>query len=98
MSEYLTCDVPGCDHTETVPVITEELVGKPCPKCGADLLTQPDYDHWVRAVRPGIAAMVDLGIVAIGSPHSPPEQRIRVNYHDGELRIKAPTQPREGEP
>lgn len=55
--EFLKCDAAYCDHVEEVPEITEGMVGKPCPLCGANLLTQEDWDQWkvmvamVRAVQ-----------------------------------------------
>lgn len=43
-SFFLKCDAPGCLHQEPCDAITEQLIGKPCPKCGADLLTREDFD------------------------------------------------------
>lgn len=42
--QSLKCDAEGCDHVETVQDITADLIGKPCPKCGANLLTKDDYE------------------------------------------------------
>ena len=39
MSNFLQCDEEDCDHVETVEALTSGLVGKLCPKCGANLLT-----------------------------------------------------------
>lgn len=41
---FLKCDAPGCDHKEAVPDILPEYIGKPCPKCGASLCTQEDFE------------------------------------------------------
>ncbi len=42
----LRCDVPGCgyqtDYAETWETIAD-CIGRPCPKCGASLLTAEDY-------------------------------------------------------
>jgi len=46
MSEHLNCDAEGCNHVEQVGTITEEMVGLPCPKCGANLLTAEDWEAW----------------------------------------------------
>lgn len=43
MNQFLKCDEPNCDHHEDVETITEDMIGKPCPKCGANLLTQKDF-------------------------------------------------------
>jgi len=43
LSKGLKCDAPGCSHREDVLEITEALIGKPCPKCGASLLTKEDF-------------------------------------------------------
>jgi hypothetical protein len=36
----LKCDAPGCDYREELVIPSVDLVGKPCPKCGASLLTE----------------------------------------------------------
>lgn len=46
MSEVLNCDAQGCDHVEPVGKITADMVGVPCPKCGANLLTEDDWRNW----------------------------------------------------
>jgi hypothetical protein len=42
----IKCDAPGCDFKDpTVSFDNYKLwLNKPCPKCGANLLTQADYD------------------------------------------------------
>lgn len=44
----LKCD--SCDYTDmSVPFSDyEKSIGKPCPKCGASLLTQEDYDTCIQ--------------------------------------------------
>lgn len=39
---FLKCDAEGCDHQERAQ-ISREHIGRPCPKCGANLLTEEDY-------------------------------------------------------
>jgi hypothetical protein len=46
MSEVLNCDAPGCGHVEEVGTITGEMVGMPCPSCGANLLAEEDWQAW----------------------------------------------------
>ena len=43
---FLQCDAPGCDHVEQVDGISEEHIGKECPKCGANLLTEEDFEDF----------------------------------------------------
>lgn len=42
----LQCDNPNCDWSDmSIPFSEyEKCIGKPCPKCGENLLTQEDYD------------------------------------------------------
>ena len=86
MYEFLKCDAPGCDHRELFEELTADLIGKPCPKCGASLLTQHDFDIWVGRFRPAIEIGKKLGVLidadsATGMP-------ISVSYHDGVTTIK----------
>lgn len=40
----IKCDAEGCDYTEQVaPEDYTKYINKPCPKCGANLLTYDDY-------------------------------------------------------
>lgn len=42
----LKCDAAGCDYTYVFNKVDtyEKYLNAPCPKCGANLLTQEDYD------------------------------------------------------
>lgn len=44
----LRCDAPGCGYLDPVPELTPEYlmanIGRPCPKCGASLLTKEDAE------------------------------------------------------
>lgn len=40
----LKCDAEGCGYEETVDEISESNIGKPCPKCGSNLLTTGDFE------------------------------------------------------
>lgn len=42
----LKCDAPGCGHHESADLDLAKsgaLIGKPCPSCGASLLTKEDH-------------------------------------------------------
>lgn len=82
--EFLKCDADGCDHIETVPVVSEGLIGKPCPKCGADLLTREDYDGHT-------AIIASIKILNDALPSSGDEAErvpLRVNPHAGKINIE----------
>ena len=87
MGEFLKCDADGCDHVESVTEITEAMVGMPCPKCGASLLTQSDWDAWRLVFRPGIDLARDLGLMTTDVEPGTPGA-VRVHYHDGELNVR----------
>lgn len=42
----LKCDAPGCDFRDETILAEdyEKWVNAPCPKCGANLLTQEDFE------------------------------------------------------
>jgi hypothetical protein len=42
----LKCDTRGCDFRDDEVTFEQypKSIGRPCPKCGASLLTQEDYD------------------------------------------------------
>ena len=43
---FLQCNSPGCKHVEFHKVLTQEHVNKPCPRCGANLMTPEEFrDH-----------------------------------------------------
>lgn len=48
----LQCDNPNCDYEDmSVPFSDyEKSIGKPCPKCGENLLTQEDYDKVMQMI------------------------------------------------
>ena len=60
---YLVCDAEGCDYKGDHGELRQELVGTPCPKCGADLLTQRDFEDGMR-LKEEIDLLVKLGILS----------------------------------
>ena len=41
----IKCDAPSCDYRDDDAVFdADKYLNSPCPKCGASLLTQEDYD------------------------------------------------------
>lgn len=49
LDDLITCDTIDCgfvikNENKTVDVDIKEYLNMPCPRCGANLLTQKDYD------------------------------------------------------
>lgn len=82
----LKCDAPGCGHVEQVAEMTADLIGKPCPSCGANLLTQEDYEA-------GQAMLDVLKVFDVLGAFAPPGTvkegvtRVSVNPHAGGMNI-----------
>lgn len=92
MADFLKCDADGCDHREVVGLITADMVGRSCPKCGANLLTQGDYDIYVGLFWPMMEAMEEAGLSRPATEADMIEGKglLSVNYHEGELRVRFP--------
>ncbi|WP_340265427.1 hypothetical protein [Sphingobium mellinum] len=83
---FLQCDAQGCGHREENDELREDQIGKPCPKCGASLLTREDYDVYVSRIKPMFDMMKALGLLV--DPESGEGQPISVHYHDGATTIR----------
>jgi hypothetical protein len=61
----LKCDGPACDyHDPTIKLEDYEAhINAPCPKCGAPLLTQADYDQ-VQQILSLVATINDMPSVS----------------------------------
>ncbi len=92
----LRCDAPGCDHAESIDVTDRppgpEYVNKPCPKCGANLLTARDHADYLvfhammMRVNAAVGPMSDAEVAAAeaaGDVHD-----ITVNPHAGDLNLE----------
>ena len=88
MPEFLKCDAPGCDHVEDVEAISRDLIGKPCPKCGADLLTAADCETWLAMVQPGIELAKALGLFVDRAPTEDDQALVRLHLHDDTFTAK----------
>jgi hypothetical protein len=84
MPEFLKCDAAPCDHVEFVEVIDESLIGKPCPKCGANLLTEADCRVWLDVIQQGIKLAESLGLVVDRQPAAD-QALLRIGFHDATL-------------
>lgn len=84
VSIELKCDAPGCDHIETIEAISPGLVGKPCPKCGASLLTEDDLKSGLM-----IEALASLVNGMVGNVEPSGEvMHVGINPHNGDWNIK----------
>ena len=64
----LKCDADGCDYKDMNINDYEQYVNAPCPECGANLLTEADYEL-VKV----LAGVVDTLNEKYPPPHDPNE-------------------------
>ena len=74
----LKCDAPDCDYRDDDIRVEEyeSYLGKPCPKCGANLLTEAD----LAAVKAIMSAVDWLNKVVPPGPDDSPVARIKVSF------------------
>lgn len=84
---FLKCDTAGCDHVEAVHAISPEFIDKPCPKCGASLLSERDCADWLAAVQPGIDLLKKLGVLVDKMPDDRPVEKLRIHLHGSALTV-----------
>lgn len=48
----IQCDTEGCDYADPTVTVDDLInwIDKPCPICGANLLTQADYDNFMKLI------------------------------------------------
>lgn len=83
---FLKCDEPDCDTRVFVGEIQQHHVDTPCPSCGANLLTQEDYDGWT-AMQLGEVLPVLAGLG--GTSHPEDLELVEVSYHKHHLDVVA---------
>jgi hypothetical protein len=82
----LHCDACGYDLPDIQP-FTKELIGAPCPKCGADMLTEKDYHDTIRMFR--MVDWINKWFGWLGSEEAPANgPNVSVRHHNGEINIK----------
>jgi hypothetical protein len=84
MREVLSCDADGCGHVEEIEEITAEHIGMPCPKCGANLLTQEDWEAW----QPVRAMMAIMSAAAKSKGDANSQVEVSVGLHNGKTTIE----------
>jgi hypothetical protein len=89
--EFLKCDANGCAHIETHPKLTSEMVGTSCPKCGADLLTQKDFDDFVKFTIPVVNLSRAIGLT-VPIDEGSGGTTVRFGNHNGTFYISPTTE------
>lgn len=84
---YLKCDADGCSHVEEIERLERELIGKECPVCGANMLTEEDFQHRLK-VEGIIALMRAFGIATDEANATKHHVKVEVNPRGGELNLK----------
>ncbi len=90
MGQFLQCDAPGCDHREMRPALLEEDIGRPCPKCGANLLTREDYEA-AKPFSDMMRAMEEAGLIkpaSLDDVVGEGKAIVTINHHAGDINIK----------
>lgn len=89
----LKCDEPDCDVKIACPDYGPQYIDTPCPECGANLLTEKDFED----AEPFRLLMVQLH--AAGIAKSPDKEGggvlLNFNQHKGKTRIEL-SNPAEG--
>lgn len=76
----IKCDADGCDYQDESAKFEnyKDYLGKPCPKCGANLLTEADY----KSVQMLISACDWFNSLGIAADENAKMMKIKVE-HDG---------------
>lgn len=90
--QFLKCDAEGCDHKESVSEITADLIGKPCPKCGANLLTKDDFESGQNLVEVINAFNKIFGPVDVPEDAAKDALKVSLNPHNGGITIQVKPQ------
>lgn len=83
----LHCDACGYDLPEPLKaeqVLSGELIGHLCPRCGADMLTREDWEAAVRMFR--VFAWINRWFGWLGHEEVPADaEPVGVRLHDGKV-------------
>lgn len=83
----IKCDAAPCDYQETITEIVASDVGKPCPQCGNNLLTDEDYIA-AKGYLAAMQAMNDVFEIPADAPVDPNPLLVSVNPHAGDVTIR----------
>ena len=84
---FLKCDAEGCDHLEMTPDYGPHYIGKPCPKCGADLLSQQDFDA-AQPMYQAIELLKKMGLVGKEPEAGRKYVNLSFGHHNGKSKIE----------
>lgn len=95
---FLACDAPGCDVRVPIETFSAEHIGRPCPECGASLLTREDYEDALPTfqmlealTRAGLARALTPEERAPGGAIPEGMARVSVRVKDGQTHVDAQT-------
>lgn len=90
----LQCDAPGCGYvTPNDLPFDKALIGMPCPKCGASLLTEDGFNTMSKLLKVVDIANTIFGPIFGKVPSAKNKaafEPVKVHYHDGNWNIKLP--------
>lgn len=85
MGMFLKCDAPTCDHQEMVADYGPHLIDKPCPICGANLLTKQDFEE-AEPLRLLVKGLEALGLTSARGTDQ--DAMVKVGQHAGKTTIE----------
>lgn len=77
----IKCDAPGCDYIDHEGTLENypAYLNAPCPKCGANLLTQADLDTTLALV--ATCKAINSAFAGVIKPTEEPQARVRIRAH-----------------
>lgn len=83
----LKCDAVGCSYRDAEPLpFTEDLIGRPCPVCGANMLTRADFEDAQKLLT--AIGTVNRAFGHLGTENSDADHTaVRFGVHEGEFTI-----------
>jgi hypothetical protein len=89
---HLKCDAPACDYEEDTPLSADptSYINKPCPKCGANLLTREDCDAYLKAYATIEAINAILEPILPESVPTDKQKTVAINPRANSVKIEWP--------
>lgn len=84
--QQLICDVPSCGHVQEIEDLSAKYINMPCPKCGANLLTEEDFEAGMKSL--AIVQVLGALGLAVHPDSSDKGTLMSVNPHAGNINIK----------
>lgn len=84
----LVCDESDCDYTGPLgEALTSSVIGKPCPDCGSNLMTERDFDSARKLFKLFDTVNKWLGWMGTETPTGN-YKNISIHHHHGKTEIK----------